>query len=188
MLSTLDPIALDIPDRIIAMIPPRPPQSGVSRELFPRHTGYVFDPIAAAATAADITLAQLLDAKRAARLNNQHARDAKLPNFSNVLAILIDDGWPRRSDNRFAVIERQIQTQLVNRLIALMATPSASMQARADAMDALEKIGERAANSRERSAAGKAHMRFLTARIEAAFSNTEAYQSLPVKVPPGSPI
>ena len=109
MLATLDPIALDIPDRISSMIPPRPPQSGVSRELFPRHTGYVFDPIAAAATAAEVTLAQLLDAKRAARLNNQYARDNKLPSFSNVLAILIDDGWPRRSEDRFAVIERQTQ-------------------------------------------------------------------------------
>ena len=188
MLATLDPIALDIPDRISSMIPPRPPQSGVSRELFPRHTGYVFDPIAAAATAAEVTLAQLLDAKRAARLNNQYARDNKLPSFSNLLAILIDDGWPRRSEDRFAVIERQTQALIVDRLILLMRMSAAATQVRADAMDALVKIGDRASNSRQRSAAGKAHMRFLAARIEAALANAEAFESLSVKVPPGSPI
>ena len=188
MLATLDPAALDIPDRISNMIPPRPPQSGVSRELFPRHTGYVFDPIAAAATAAEVTLAQLLDAKRAARLNNQYARDNKLPSFSNVLAILIDDGWPRRSEDRFAVIERQTQALIVDRLIGLMGMPAAATQVRADAMDALVKIGDRASNSRQRSAAGKAHMRFLAARIEAALANAEAFESQSTKVPPGSPI
>ena len=41
-------------------------------------------------------------------------------------------------------------------------------------MDALAKIADRASNSRQRSAAGKAHMRFLAARIEAAFANAEA--------------
>jgi hypothetical protein len=44
MLATLEPGALNIPERVSALIPPRPPQSGASRELFPRHTGYVFDP------------------------------------------------------------------------------------------------------------------------------------------------
>ena len=188
MLATLDPVALDIPERISSMIPPRPPQSGVSRELFPRHTGYVFDPIAAAATAAEVTLAQLLDAKRAARLNNQYARDNKLPSFSNVLAILIDDGWPRRSEDRFAVIERQTQALIVDRLIHLMGMPTAATQVRADAMDALVKISDRASNSRQRSTAGKAHMRFLAARIEVALANAEAFEFLSTKVPPGSPI
>ena len=56
MLATLEPEALALSDAVVSLIPPRPPQSGVSRELFPRHTGYVFDPMAAAGTAAKITL------------------------------------------------------------------------------------------------------------------------------------
>ena len=106
MLATLEPGALNIPERVTALIPPRPPQSGASRELFPRHTGYVFDPMAAASTAAIITLDQLTDHKRAARLNNQHRVDESLPSFGEVLAILIDDRWPETKDPELLSIER----------------------------------------------------------------------------------
>ena len=98
MLATLEPSVLNIPERVTSLIPPRPPQSGASRELFPRHTGYVFDPMAAASTAALITLDQLTDHKRAARLNNQHRVDTSLPSFGEVLTILIDDRWPETKD------------------------------------------------------------------------------------------
>ena len=69
LLATLSPDALAISPELVALIPPRPPLSGSSRELFPRETGYLFDPVAAAGTASTLTLGVLLDPKRAARLN-----------------------------------------------------------------------------------------------------------------------
>ena len=142
MLATLEPSVLNIPERVTSLIPPRPPQSGASRELFPRHTGYVFDPMAAASTAALITLDQLTDHKRAARLNNQHRVDTSLPSFGEVLTILIDDRWPETKDPELLSIERAVQLLLVDRLADLLANAQAAPQVRADALDACQRSSD----------------------------------------------
>ena len=188
MLATLEPNALNIPERLTSLIPPRPPQSGTSRELFPRHTGYVFDPMAAASTAALITLDQLTDHKRAARLNNQHRVDASLPSFGEVLTILIDDRWPETKDPELLSIERDVQLLLVDRLADLLANTQAAPQVRADALDALSKMKRRAERTRVKDPASAAHMKYLAKRVAAVIENPEAYTAGDLTVPPGSPI
>jgi len=188
MLATLEPSVLNIPERITSLIPPRPPQSGASRELFPRHTGYVFDPMAAASTAALITLDQLTDHKRAARLNNQHRVDASLPSFGEVLTILIDDRWPETKDPELLSIERAVQLLLVDRLADLLANAQAAPQVRADALDALSKIKRRAERARIKDPASGAHMKYLAKRAATIIENPEAYTAGDLAVPPGSPI
>ena len=188
MLATLEPSALNIPERLTSLIPPRPPQSGASRELFPRHTGYVFDPMAAASTAALITLDQLTDHKRAARLNNQHRVDASLPSFGEVLTILIDDRWPETKDPELLSIERAVQLLLVDRLADLLANTQAAPQVRADALDALSKMKRRAERARVKNPASGAHMKYLAKRVATIIENPEAYTAGDLTVPPGSPI
>lgn len=188
MLATLEPSVLNIPERVTSLIPPRPPQSGASRELFPRHTGYVFDPMAAASTAALITLDQLTDHKRAARLNNQHRVDTSLPSFGEVLTILIDDRWPETKDPELLSIERAVQLLLVDRLADLLANAQAAPQVRADALDALSKIKRRAERARVKDPASGAHMKYLANRVAAIIENPEAYTAGDLAVPPGSPI
>lgn len=188
MLATLEPSVLNIPERITSLIPPRPPQSGASRELFPRHTGYVFDPMAAASTAALITLDQLTDHKRAARLNNQHRVDTSLPSFGEVLTILIDDRWPETKDPELLSIERAVQLLLVDRLADLLANAQAAPQVRADALDALSKIKRRAERARVKDPASGAHMKYLAKRAATIIENPEAYTAGDLAVPPGSPI
>lgn len=188
MLATLEPSALNIPERLTSLIPPRPPQSGASRELFPRHTGYVFDPMAAASTAALITLNQLTDHKRAARLNNQHRVDASLPSFGEVLTILIDDRWPETKDPELLSIERAVQLLLVDRLADLLANTQAAPQVRADALDALSKMKRRAERARVKDPASAAHMKYLAKRVATITENPEAYTAGDLTVPPGSPI
>ena len=188
MLATLEPSALNIPERLTSLIPPRPPQSGTSRELFPRHTGYVFDPMAAASTAALITLDQLTDHKRAARLNNQHRVDASLPSFGEVLTILIDDRWPETKDPELLSIERAVQLLLVDRLADLLANTQAAPQVRADALDALSKMKRRAERARVKDPASGAHMKYLAKRVATIIENPEAYAAGDLTVPPGSPI
>ena len=188
MLATLEPSVLNIPERVTSLIPPRPPQSGASRELFPRHTGYVFDPMAAASTAALITLDQLTDHKRAARLNNQHRVDTSLPSFGEVLTILIDDRWPETKDHELLSIERAVQLLLVDRLADLLANAQAAPQVRADALDALSKMKRRAERSRVKDPASGAHMKYLANRVVAIIENPETYSAGDLTVPPGSPI
>ena len=64
--------------------------SGSSRELFPRKTGYLVDPLAAAESAVEMTLRVLLDPTRAARLNQQKILAPDTPSFPVLLVQLLD--------------------------------------------------------------------------------------------------
>ncbi|MEM6398222.1 MAG: zinc-dependent metalloprotease [Bacteroidota bacterium] len=72
LLSTLNPDFLDIPQDLLDQIPPQPPGYNRDRELFKLYTGSVFDPMAAAETAADLVFRALLNRERLARLEVQH--------------------------------------------------------------------------------------------------------------------
>ena len=75
---------------MIKNLPPRPSGYERSRELFPRYTGLMFDVITPAVVAADLTISNLLEHARAARLVEQHALDPSLPGLDDVIDALVD--------------------------------------------------------------------------------------------------
>ena len=75
VLKTLSPETLTLPESLLAILPPLPPGLERTRESFPSETGLTFDPIAAAESAADLTLKILFDPARASRLVQYHARN-----------------------------------------------------------------------------------------------------------------
>ena len=86
MLATITPEALDLPDEIITLIPPKAFGFGsVNTELFEGRTDPVFDPLGAASIAADMAISGLLQHQRAARMNAFHAQNAEYPAFTEVL-------------------------------------------------------------------------------------------------------
>src|SRR5690606_38405319 len=86
VVGTLAPEVLVVPERVLALLQPRSAAfGGFNTELFPRRTGLTFDPVGAATVAADHTISLLLNAQRAARLVEQHARDGSTPGFPEVL-------------------------------------------------------------------------------------------------------
>jgi hypothetical protein len=93
LLGTITPDALALPDALISKIPPRPSGYPASMEIFDRHTGPTFDPLAAAETAAATTLSYLLDHERAARLIEYNARDERQPGLMPVLDKIIESTW-----------------------------------------------------------------------------------------------
>src|SRR5438477_4369403 len=99
IVSTLEPSFLEIPKRVIDLIPPR--GSGgremTNTELFEHRTAPVFDPISAATSSADITLSALFDPRRAARLAMNHAEDASQPAFNEVIDDVVEVGTRRAS-------------------------------------------------------------------------------------------
>jgi hypothetical protein len=90
LMRTLEPAELALPERVIELIPPRPPGYGRSRELFPRYTGGAFDAVSPAMVAASHTVNNVLTAERAARLVEQNALDSSLPSLQSVMGRLID--------------------------------------------------------------------------------------------------
>ena len=80
VLATITPEALDLPDEILTLIPPKAFGFGsVNTELFDGRTDPVFDPLGAASIAADMAISGLLQHQRAARLNAFHAQNAENP-------------------------------------------------------------------------------------------------------------
>ena len=195
MLATLRPQTLSLAPELVARISPRPPLSGNSRELFPRETGYLFDPVVAAATAAELTLRVLLDPTRAARLEQQNMFGPELPSFRALLNALLAETWtnPRDHSGEGALLARRVQSQVVDHLLQLTAHQTVAPQVRAEAWDALGRIGEYATDAmavdydRRSGGAWYAHYRLIGQRISAA-ANSGDWVHDRVAVPPGSPI
>jgi hypothetical protein len=141
-LETIAPEALDIPDTILALVPPVTDGFGsTNTELFTGRTSPLFDPLAAASVAADLTISGLLQPQRAGRLVSFHARDAANPDFNELLRSVIREVWVKSSATpRLSTIRRTVQHLVVTRLMDLASNDQAMPQVRADAADALRDI------------------------------------------------
>src|SRR5215475_2595412 len=93
VLATLQPSTLALPESLLAIIPPRPPDYERGREHFKIHTSPAFDGLAPAEAAAQHTLQFLFNPERAARLVEFHARDTANPGLQEVLDLIVSATW-----------------------------------------------------------------------------------------------
>jgi Met-zincin/Domain of unknown function (DUF5117) len=136
VLETLSPAELDLPDKVVGLLLPRPPGYPPNEELFAGGEAPAFDPLAAAAAAADLAAAGLLQRERAARLVDFHRRDPSLPSFEEVMEALLRSAFGRgeragsggagTGAERQAELRRVTQWVVVRRLLDLAADPAAS--------------------------------------------------------------
>ncbi|MEX1184765.1 MAG: zinc-dependent metalloprotease [Gemmatimonadota bacterium] len=190
VLSTIAPSVLALPRALLDVIPPRPYGYGVHQELFSRSTGVVFDAVAPAASAADMTLSLLLNEERAARLVQQNALDPSLPGLGDVLAqttravtqMTVADGYEEE-------IRRAVQRVYVDRLIDL-AIRAPMAQVRAEALYELGALSPALGEGGDRG--HEAHRRMLAADIERFIERPmepmPARPTPPRPLPPGQPI
>ncbi|HEV7487194.1 MAG TPA: zinc-dependent metalloprotease [Thermoanaerobaculia bacterium] len=190
VLSTLDPAFLEIPPRIVALIPPRGNVDVTSNtELFEHRTTPVFDPVSAATSSADITLAALFDARRAVRLVQFHAEDASNPSFSEVVNDVLDVVTKRESGYRGA-ITRGSARLAATRLMDLAANRDADPQVRAEASEGLRRFIGRLNDAGIRDDAELAHRHALRDDITRFLDRPDQPRTQPKlpEVPPGPPI
>jgi hypothetical protein len=179
VMATLEPQFLEIPQRIVDLIPPPSYAWGdANTELFPRRTSPVFDPIAAAMTSADITVSALLDPARSARLTQQPDNLSMREVTDALLAAALRTG----------PVPRAVRTLIVTRLAELAANREAAPQVRAEASDALRRMSARLVAS-VTDAAEAAHRRATRDDIERFLAHPETWQPPAIPgVPPGPPI
>ena len=192
LLETIQPEHLIIDEKLLRLIPPRPPGYAQTRELFPGYTGDTFDPIAAAESAARITVDLIFHPHRASRLIESHARDRSIPALSEVLNTVIDATWKRSSEKTMeAEIQRVVNNLVLEAMIHLAVDPSASGQARAEAYGVLVDLHHwmKKRSRSERDVAQRAHLIYGAARMDGFFSESfPEFRVQPVTVPPGAPI
>jgi hypothetical protein len=180
LLMTLKPSELKIPESLLKLIPPRPSGYGPHRELFPRFTGSTFDAISPAVAAADMTVSNLFDPQRAARLVEQKALDSTLPGFDDVVKDVVKAVFSAPTASAYeAEIARSIERVVVDRLMDTV-TDARMPQVRAIAQAALARIA---------TLGGDANRELMTVDI-ARFNDRPFGDPMAITpaVPPGAPI
>ncbi len=191
LLATLDPGELDIREEVLALLLPRPTGYEPNRELFEHRTAPIFDALGAAATAAELTVAALLQPERAARLVDQRRRAPELPGFETVLTRLAETVFaqPPGESARRAGIRAAVQEVVVSRLIGLaQQAPSGAVRALAEWQ--LGRLAERLEGADPRAPEASVR-RALGARIRRHLERPGVSGAAPPAAPPappGSPI
>ena len=191
LMRALQARELTIPESVIDQIPPRPAGFGRHRELFPRFTGSMFDRVTPAVVVADMTVSNILQPARAARLVEQHALDAAIPGLVEVIEALLEATFDDVSPDRYeAEVQRAVQRVVVERLIRLSSVaPMAQVRAISEywLADLVERINESAGLG---GVEARAHVGALSREIARFFNRpggtAESWEG--PAAPPGSPI
>jgi hypothetical protein len=189
VLSVLDPETLDLPESILTLIPPRPPGSPRTRELFQGRTDPVLDPLGVAATAADMVVTALLQPERMARLVDFHRRDSSQPGLESLLDVLIDRIFDSTAPSapRLVEIRRVVQRVTVDGLIELSSNPAASPEVRTRVDAALDALGGRLVAPADVGADEATHRTALAALITRHQGRPLVPEPIAIAAPPPPP-
>ncbi len=192
VLKTLSPETLTLPEPVLRLLPPVPPGYPRDRESFPSHTGLTFDPIAAAESAADLTLAVLLDPARASRLIEYHMRVPASPALRTVLESISSATAerPEGGHTMSSEVERAVEFRALEAMLALAVNPEASSQARAIAQSHIKDVLKAWTTADPlKDTAEAIHRAALIDRInEFERDPAKFVPAKPVEAPPGMPI
>jgi Met-zincin/Domain of unknown function (DUF5117) len=192
VLKTLSPETLTIPESLLKIMPPRPPGLERTRESFPSETGLTFDPIATAESAADLTLAVLLDPARASRLVQYHMRVPDAPSLRGVLEAISKTTAerPEGGHTMSSEVERAVEFRALEATLSLAVNPQASTQARAIARSHINDVLKEFTTAAPLTDTAEAiHRAALIARINDFERDPAKFvPAKPIEAPPGMPI
>ena len=189
-MKTLDEKILALPEDIIKMIPPKPIGYGRGREIVDIRTGLTFDPIAAAETAANLTMDLLTNTAKWQRLIELHARNNSQPSPYYVFDVIIKNTWGKdRGDDFNSEVGRAVDQVVLTQFFNLAAHSESSEQVKALIMFKLAEFHDQLKKRTSPSIAQKAHYNRGTIRIKKFLDSPEKYEfSKDLKAPDGSPI
>jgi hypothetical protein len=141
VLETLKPEQLALPEALLKIIPPRPPDYERGREHFKIRTSPAFDALAPAEEAAQHALQFLFNPERAARLVEFHARDKENPGLEEVLDAILSATWKAKKPEGYpGEVSRTVDDVVLSDLMGLVANERAAPEVRAIAGLKLEQL------------------------------------------------
>lgn len=183
-LDCLSPEQLTMPDKIMQMIPPRPPLYYGVGELFAKRTGMSFDPVAAAEALADFELAFLFHPERANRLAQFKAQAGTI-GWDDVLDAIIAKTWKTPLQKGLkGEIQLQTQQMVLTWLLGLSQSPVANYNVKAICFDRLQSLKQYAAQV-QNTPRLKAHYSYAIERIS---HPKDIVLPQPKEIAPGAPI
>jgi hypothetical protein len=197
LLATLDPAALDLPDSVIDQLSAGRDGSldhAYEIELFSDSRTPVFDIAAAARAAADITLGDLLEPSRLARVADQGARDPSGLRLPELLGRTIDHVFAQTAVSpRQGQIRREVRARLVAKLLETARDRAAPPTVLADVRAALDRLVMRLDETRAGGEEDLAQARQLVTLLrgpaaEELATLVDADKRPAARPPPGMPI
>lgn len=192
MLDSLRPGVLALPDSILRLLPPRPPEYPASEENFAASTSPAFDSLAPAEALAEIVTGLLLEPHRAERMIEDHARDANSPGFVELLDDLLAATWKAQPETGYnGALQETVNSVVLDHLMSLAADEPAPPQVRAVASLKLDELrGWTAAAFRSATDVGRRAQLFFAQQQIERFEKDPAAIKIPMPAPPpaGDPI
>jgi len=188
LIETITPQALALPDELRDMMPPRPQHLAQTRDLFPGRTGLTFDPMAAAETAAGLTVGVVLHPERAARLVEYHSRDPGLPGLGDVMDRLFEATWLTvHEDCYHQELQRVVNNVVLYHAVELVKNSEAPATVRSLAYLKLLQLNERVCETETEDEAQLSQYLILGAILEQLQEDPEALSLTPPAEPPMGP-
>ncbi|HEX8765206.1 MAG TPA: zinc-dependent metalloprotease, partial [Candidatus Acidoferrum sp.] len=190
VLAALKPEVLALPDSLLKIIPPRPPEYERGREHFKIRTSPAFDALAPAEAAAQHTLQFLFNPERAARLVEFHARNAANPGLREVLDAVLTGTWKApHGDGYNAQIANVVDDAALYDLMALAANDHASDEVRAIASQELANLRDwlNGPGHAAQIIPDQAHVSFAMRQIEQFEKDPKKIDLTPPAEPPDGP-
>ncbi|OJJ14884.1 peptidase [marine bacterium AO1-C] len=193
LLNTIQPEALVLSEKLLKILPPRAYGYGRGRENFKPRTGVAFDPMAAAETAANMTVSMILHHERAARLIQYHARNSQNPGFAQVVKQLLDATWTADfKEGQMAEVQRVVNNVVLYQLMKLASNQRAAPQVKAIASYTLQELKKWLINKQQKTnqgTAANAHYFFAITEIDKFQKGNHPMKfTTPASAPAGSPI
>jgi uncharacterized protein DUF4953/uncharacterized protein DUF5117 len=190
VLATLKPDALALPESLLKIVPPRPPEYERGREHFKIRTSPAFDALAPAEAAAQHTLQFLFNPDRAARLVEFHARNAENPGLQEVLDAILTATWKSAHGEGYgAQIANVVDNVVLYDLMSLAANERASDEVRAIASLELHELNGwlNAPLGSRQPILDQAHISFASRQIEQFEKDPKKIDLTPPPEPPDGP-
>ncbi len=188
LLNTITPGALSIPDKILKLIPPKPMGYYRSPEDFKSRTGAAFDPLAAAESAADITVRFILNPERDARLVEHRSFDESQPALSSVIDELISSTW--KSSERKGYLKQikyVVDNVVLQHLFELAGNGGTLKRVNEIAIMKIKELKSWLRNNMKKNDDG--HFSYAVTEIDNYLNHPENYKGFqPAEIPAGSPI
>jgi hypothetical protein len=142
LIATIQPRELEVPERIVKLIPPSPYGFSGGWGFATTPAGIVYDPLAVARALASNVADGILQPDRIERVILFHARDAASPSADEVIGQLIAGVYTNATatSSYERGVRRQARRAVVDALFALSADPRSTSDVRAVADDQLNRL------------------------------------------------
>ena len=187
IIDCLDPKFLQLPDRIVQLIPPRPAGYNFSRELFRKRTGLAFDALSPAETAADLPLSFLFNAERLNRMVQYEIANNGL-GVTEMINTLIAKTWkaPRLSGME-KLIQLQTEQVLLTYLLSASVNDNNSFAVKSDLKKSLTDL-KSFIDAQNKTATDENYKGHLLLAVERMKDPASAKPTIHKEIPPGAPI